>query len=153
MEDLLVETLEFLTNEVSFSALGTRFELPYWQIAVFLGFITFLIDMVLYTFPMLNSGGRAKGAFMGVLVLPTLEELVYRLVLIGVFTVFFDSVLIAIVLSAFLFALGHTLYLGTKVLSTFIIGLVLGFAFITLGIPVTIIAHMTHNFISTVTNR
>jgi len=78
---------------------------------------------------------------------PIVEEIIFRLVLISVFTFVFDSVIIAIVLSAGLFAFAHLLYGGLRFLDCFITGLIWGWAFLNLGLGVTIIAYATHNFL------
>jgi membrane protease YdiL (CAAX protease family) len=147
--DLLGELADFFTRKVSFWLFGEFYSIEWFKIAIVLGFITFMLAVLL------NARGPQKlgplGFFKLVITGPIIEEIIFRLMLIPFLYVVFGSAIIAIGASAFLFALGHIVYGGMRFVDSFITGLLWGWAFIMLGIEVTIVAHMTHNFLAALT--
>jgi len=116
-----------------------------------LGAIAFIFNVMMTAMGYASVKGRVTDFLSSVVTGPIIEEIIYRLIMISAFTFLFDSVLIAIIISAVLFALGHVLWGGMHFLTTFIQGMVWGWALVTFGIGVPIVAHMTHNFLCSVT--
>ncbi len=112
------------------------------------GVLSFIMNMMFSALGYRSTAGKAADFLRVVITAPIVEEIIYRLVLISAFTFLFNSVLIAVLLSAVLFALGHLLYGGMTFLDCLVTGLVWGWAFLTLGLGVTIIAHMSHNLLA-----
>lgn len=141
---------DFMRQEVQINLFGTRLEMGFLQFGILLGIISLTTAVLLNhkRAPMRMRTGGLTGFFTTVFVSPVIEELIFRLVLISVFTVLFDSVIIAVVLSAFLFGIGHLLYGNMRFVDSFVIGLLWGWAFVFVGLPITIIAHITHNFLA-----
>tara|TARA_Y100000310_G_scaffold344910_1_gene460439 strand:- start:1727 stop:2179 length:453 start_codon:yes stop_codon:yes gene_type:complete len=115
-----------------------------------LGAQAFIINVILSSMSLNSIRSRSMTFFNNVVAGPVIEEIIYRLVLISVLSLVFNSVLLAVVVSAFLFAVGHILWGGSAFINTFIAGLIWGWAFLTFGVAVPIIAHMFHNFIVTI---
>ena len=115
--------------------------------------IPFILNVMFTAMGRHFSAGLRIRSFIGsVITAPIVEEILYRFLLITLFMSIFNSPLVAVILSAFLFAMLHILYGGLTFLDCFIGGLLWGWAFLNLGIGVTIIAHMAHNLMVTVTN-
>ena|GEM_PF-1395066 len=148
MVDLITPIVEFFTREVSLVLLGNRIIVSWSKIGLTLGLITFLIAVVLNSRPQPNAA-RGLTFMQTVVIAPVIEEVIFRLVLIPMFYILFGNVILAITLSAALFGLAHVVYGGMKFIDSFITGLLWGWAFLAIGIEVTILAHMTHNFLST----
>jgi len=140
----------YLTKEITVSLFSNSFDIAYFQFGMLLGVTTFMIAV------MLSMGGHSSvrasmNFFKTVISAPIIEELIFRLGLITVITLLTNSVALAIIISALLFAVGHQIiYGGLRLVDTFITGLLWGWAFVTFGIGVTMIAHMTHNFLASV---
>lgn len=150
MVDLIALIVEFFTSEVTLVLLGNRISVSWSKIGLALGLITFLIAIVLNSGPQMQS--RRSTTFLRcVLIAPVIEEVIFRFILISTFYIIFGNVIVAIVLSAGLFGLMHVLYGGMRFIDSFITGLLWGWAFLAIGIHVTILAHMTHNFLATLT--
>jgi len=140
---------DFTRQEVFFRIFGSRFELGYLEFGILLGLLSILTVTILNRRRApLRARGIISGFFTTVITAPIIEEIIFRFVLITVLTVVFNSVVLAVLGSAFLFALGHMLYGNLRFVDSFISGLLWGWAFTLVGLPVTIIAHMTHNFIA-----
>jgi|ETN02SMinimDraft_4_1059925.scaffolds.fasta_scaffold37764_3 membrane protease YdiL (CAAX protease family) len=117
-----------------------------------LGAVAFILNVILSSAGYRSIGFRTRDFLSSVISGPIIEEIIFRLVLISAFTIFFNSVLIAVIASSFLFAIGHILWGGFTFIDSFVDGLIWGWAFLTLGIGVPIIAHILHNFLVFVTN-
>jgi len=143
-----------LTQDISIDMFGHYYDFVLWQFGVALGVMSFIVAVAFHSMShphRMFMSSRIGGFFSDVVIAPILEEIIYRLVLISVFTVILGSPMLAVVASAFLFGLGHVLYGGMKFVDSFVTGLLYGWAFVLVGLPVVIIAHMTHNFFASVT--
>ena len=145
---------EFTRQEVIFRILGNRFKIGMLEFGILLGIISIITVMVLNKRQApLSARKGVFGFFTTVISVPVIEEIIFRLVLISVLTVVFHSVTLAVLASAFLFALGHMLYGNLRFVDSFISGLLWGWAFTVVGLSVTIIAHVTHNFFAWVMGK
>lgn len=143
--ELIPEIYEFLDKTIRFYVFGTRFEFALPWLGVALGVTTFLIAVLFGSAGRHSVSSKAVGFIKTVITAPIIEEIIFRLVLISILIAIFDSTIIAVGISAFLFALGHVLYGGMRFVDSFVTGLLYGWAFVNIGLGITIIAHMTHN--------
>jgi len=139
-----------LGQVLSVNILGIKIAAGMVEWGLLLGVISFIINVMLSAMGYRRISVGMTRFIRTVITAPVIEEIIFRLVLISVFSMVFNSVLVAIVISAVLFALAHLLYGGLTFIDCLITGLIWGWAFINLGVGVTIIAHMTHNFIVSV---
>ncbi|MFH1450954.1 MAG: CPBP family intramembrane glutamic endopeptidase [archaeon] len=149
----LIYSLGSILGEIlTVRILGVKIAAGMVEWGLMLGGLAFIINVLLAAMSYNSMGSKTYNFLNSVFIIPVLEEIICRLLLISVFTIVFDSVIIAVFVSALLFALGHLLYGGLNFIHSFIDGLVWGWAFLTLGISVPIIAHIFHNFLVSVTN-
>lgn len=153
--DVITLIVEYFSQIASFELLGYVYEFSYFWFGVILGVIGFIISSIFVFMLKRNISSAASISQISpanlIITAPIVEEMIFRLVLISIFAIFFDSVVIAIVLSAILFAIGHTFIQGGYgFMRTFIFGLIIGWAFINFGVGVCIIAHMTNNTLDVV---
>ncbi|MFH1424053.1 MAG: CPBP family intramembrane glutamic endopeptidase [archaeon] len=147
---------DFLRQDVQLKLFGARYDLGYLEFGIILGIISLSVALIFNsnTAPLKAKLSKSVAGFFSVVfVAPVIEEIIFRLVLISIFTVLFESVLIAVVVSAFFFAVGHILWGNLRFVDTFVSGLLWGWAFTVVGLSVTIIAHMTHNFLASIMRR
>jgi hypothetical protein len=148
MVDLITPIVDFFSREVTFGILNNSITVSWFKVGLMLGLISFLLA-VIFNSRKNNTAGKGVALLRTVIVSPVIEEVIFRLVLIPVLYILLGNVVIAIAGSAFLFGLGHVVYGGMKFVDSFITGLIWGWAFVAIGIEVTILAHMTHNFLAT----
>ncbi|MFO7872794.1 MAG: CPBP family intramembrane glutamic endopeptidase [Candidatus Undinarchaeales archaeon] len=142
--------IEFLSRENPIELAGYTVDVWPFELGIILGFASFLMMIFLFSraYSPLASG-KLTGFFGSVFVIPAIEELIFRLVMITLLIYAFGSPWIAILISAFLFATAHIPSGGGfKFIGTFLMSLLYGFVFVEFGIISPIIGHMTHNFLS-----
>ena len=144
--------VEILTQNMSFVLAGTKIRMPLWELGIVLGILTVMIATIFSSISYYNPRASIWGESILRIVVtgPIIEEIMFRLVLISLFSIVFDSILIAIIISALLFASIYIWQGGMQVIAKIIIGIIWGIAFVNFGILVVIIAHMTHNSIAVI---
>lgn len=118
-----------------------------------MGALAFLLNIIFSSISYRSMSPKTMNLIHVLVTAPIIEEFIYRFLLISIFTVIFNSVIIAVVLSAVLFAFLHVLYGGFTFIDCVITGIIWGWAFLSLGLGVTIIAHVFHNVLVSIVNR
>ncbi len=140
-----------MTEVVRFNLFGSHYMMEMWSLAMILGVATYLQTAILTgSVPMNSMRGKINRIFGIVVISPIFEEIIFRMVLISALYGVFGAWLPAILVSAVMFGGAHTFYGRTRFVDSTITGLIFGWAFVSFGIFVPILAHATHNALASI---
>ncbi len=138
---------------IAVNLFGIRIAAGIIEWGILMGALAFMLNVFFSTIGHRSMSPRVMGFIRVVVTAPIIEEVIYRFLMISIFTLVFHSVLVAVAISAVLFALGHVLYGGFTFIDCIVTGILWGWAFLTFGLVVPIIAHIFHNFLVSVLSK